>query len=95
MTDKVGRPDTITPAQSRAARALVNISTRTLAALTGLSLSTINNFECGKAPLTSYTRATIREHLERQGVIFLEEHGQGVGVKLTPAAMNSRPEHRK
>jgi transcriptional regulator with XRE-family HTH domain len=71
----------ITPAQCRAARALVDISQPQLAQLARVSESTVRNFESGRsAPLTNNLRA-ICEALETKGVEFINEGRPGVRVR--------------
>lgn len=72
----------MTPAQSRAARALLNWSQPQLATASGASVSTIRDFETGKrAPIANNLRA-LREALEAAGVEFIAENGGGPGVRL-------------
>lgn len=72
----------LTPAQSRAARALINWSQPELAAASGTSVSTIRDFETGKRSPIANNLAAIRAALETAGVIFVEENGEGPGVRL-------------
>ncbi|MCJ2108165.1 helix-turn-helix transcriptional regulator [Methylobacterium sp. E-041] len=59
----------ITAPQTRAAHALAGVTQRQLAAVTGLSLSTIAEFEAGARDTQSTTRDTIRTVLEGHGVL--------------------------
>lgn len=76
---------TLTGAQLRAARALINISGEELAEKTALGLSTIRRAEAEDGPV-SLTRANtllIRTTLEALGVQFLDaEKSGGAGVRL-------------
>ncbi|MGO6816331.1 multiprotein-bridging factor 1 family protein [Rhizobium brockwellii] len=74
----------ITPAQSRAARALLNISQPELAALSGTSVSTIRDFETGKRTPIANNIAAIQTALESSGITFLAdgEVAAGPGVSL-------------
>jgi len=74
---------TITPAQCRAARALLHISTAQLAGLAVVPRVTIEEFEGGGAPLSPADLLALRQALEQAGVLFLDaDHGGGVGVRL-------------
>jgi transcriptional regulator with XRE-family HTH domain len=76
----------LTPAQSRAARALINWSQPTLAMASGASVSTIRDFETGKRQPIGNNLNAIRGALERAGVIFVDENGEGPGVRLRKAS---------
>lgn len=70
---------TITPAQSRAARALLNWSQPELAKASGTGLSTIRDFETGKRQPIANNLAAIRGGLEAAGVEFInDDRGDGV-----------------
>mgnify|MGYP001465319394 CR=1 FL=1 len=68
----------LTPAQSRAARALLNWSQPELASASGTGLSTIRDFETGKRRPIANNLAAIRTALENAGIEFIN----GTGVKL-------------
>ena len=72
----------ITSAQSRAARALIGVSTGQLADLTVVPRVVIEEFEGGGAPLSEADFAALRQVLERSGVVFIDENGGGAGVRL-------------
>jgi len=72
----------LTPAQSRAARALLNWSQPQLAEASGTSVSTIRDFETGKRTPIANNLAAIRQALEAAGVQFIAENGGGAGVRL-------------
>lgn len=72
----------VTPAQSRAARALINWSQPQLAEASGVSISTIRDFETGKRTPIANNLAAIQVALEKAGVIFVAENGEGPGVRL-------------
>jgi transcriptional regulator with XRE-family HTH domain len=73
---------TITPAQSRAARALLGLSQADLAAQSRVSQRTIASFETGeREPIPSILSA-LQSALERVGVEFIDENGGGAGVRL-------------
>ncbi|HYD70724.1 helix-turn-helix transcriptional regulator [Azospirillum sp.] len=76
----------LTPAQCRAARGLVDMTQKQLAAASGVSLRTIAHFEKGeRAPIPANLRA-LRQALEAAGVIFIASDGEGAGVRLTRTA---------
>jgi transcriptional regulator with XRE-family HTH domain len=75
----------LTPAQSRAARALINWSQPELAAASGASVSTIRDFETGKRQPIGNNLSAIRSALEGAGVVFVDENGDGPGVRLRKA----------
>jgi len=78
---------TLSPAQARAARALVGWSQKELAASAGVAEPTVTQFERGKRkPSRAVTRA-MQEALEAAGVEFIalgaaSAAGGGEGVRL-------------
>ena len=76
----------MTPAQCRAARALIPISQDALAADSGVAKRTIASFEGGAAQPYPRTVSAIRAALEAAGVVFLDENGNGPGVALRKTA---------
>lgn len=68
----------ISPAQCRAARALLNWTQDTLAVKTGVALKTVRAFETERTKPLGVTRAAIKQALEKAGVEFLN----GDGVRL-------------
>ncbi|MGD0762769.1 MAG: helix-turn-helix transcriptional regulator [Roseiarcus sp.] len=75
----------LTPAQSRAARALINWSQPKLAMASGVSVSTIRDFETGKRQPIGNNLIAIQNALEAAGVILVAENGDGPGVRLRKA----------
>jgi predicted transcriptional regulator len=72
-----------TPEQIRAARALLGLSQPQIAEMTGFSTMTIKRAEgAGQPPASESTVDAIRIALEKAGVIFVEENGEGPGVRL-------------
>jgi DNA-binding XRE family transcriptional regulator len=69
----------ISPAQCRAARALLNWNQKTLADKTGVALKTVRAFETGRTKPLGVTRAAIKQALEKAGVEFL--NGEGVRLR--------------
>jgi transcriptional regulator with XRE-family HTH domain len=73
---------TITPAQLRAARALLGISQDDLADASEVAKRTIAAFESEARAPYARTIAALREALEARGCIFIAENGEGPGVRL-------------
>ena len=74
--------ENLSPAQCRAARALLDMTQPSLAEHAGLGLSTIVDFERARRPIPSDTAQAIRRALEKLGVEFIDENGGGAGVRL-------------
>ncbi len=72
----------LTPAQCRAARALLDLSQKQLAGASQVGLRTIVNFENGTTTPTTNNLAAIHRALEAAGVIFIAPNGEGPGVRL-------------
>ena len=70
----------ILPAQRRAARALIDMGQSVLARRAVVSRDTIVDFE-NRTPIANNLVA-IRAALEAAGVIFIDENGEGPGVRL-------------
>ena len=80
----------MTPAQCRAARALINWSTQHLATQADVGVNTVNRFEGGQdARISSVDK--MRRALENAGVIFIPANGDDVGVRLRRAASSDGP----
>jgi transcriptional regulator with XRE-family HTH domain len=77
----------MTPAQCRAARALIDISQDQLAGLAAVSVTTLRNFERGATVPVTNNMAALRGALERAGVEFIDQNG-GPGVRLRKALPN-------
>ncbi|HEY8162071.1 MAG TPA: helix-turn-helix transcriptional regulator [Methylocystis sp.] len=76
----------MTPGQSRAARGLIGWSQTELGEASGLSLPTIKRFETERGANVSQDAVTkIRSALESAGVIFIDQNGEGPGVRLRKA----------
>jgi transcriptional regulator with XRE-family HTH domain len=69
-------------AQIRGARGLLGWSQTALANAAGLSEPTIKRFETDGARVSADAVAKIVVALESAGVIFVEENGEGPGVRL-------------
>lgn len=72
---------TITAAQARGARAMLNISQEEMAALSGISRKTLTTFEAGDAGVKSGTVEKVQAALEGAGAVFIESDA-GVGVMV-------------
>lgn len=72
----------MTPAQCRAARALVGMSQDRLAEVSGVAKRTIASFEKDDRRPYDRTISALRSALESVGVEFIAENGAGAGVRL-------------
>ena len=74
----------ITSEQVRAARALLRIEQKDLADASKVSLASIKRLETQPGPLAAQPRTVdaIRSALEAAGIIFVDENGEGHGVRL-------------
>ena len=78
-------PETISPAQCRGARGMAGLSQRDLADAARVGLSTVANFENGRSEPNAKNMADIIAALETAGVVFVEQNGEGPGVRLKKA----------
>lgn len=80
----LNRRVTLTGAQLRAARGLLDISAEELAEKTQIGLRTIGRAEGENGPvrMTPANAARIIEELERRGVVFIDDEVGGPGVRL-------------
>lgn len=69
------------PVQCRMARVALDMGVRELAEAANVSTQTISRLERGEE-LKSATLTAIRTALEAAGVIFIQENGEGPGVRL-------------
>lgn len=73
----------ITPAQSRAARALLGLRLEDLATRAGVSVATLSKFESGTRNTQPTNIRVLRQELEAAGILFVAEDGEaGPGVRL-------------
>src|SRR5580692_3840122 len=72
----------ITPAQCRAARALLDWSQQQLAAAAKVGVVTVRQFEGGGAQPRRATLDVLFRALEAAGIAFIPENGGGAGVRL-------------
>jgi transcriptional regulator with XRE-family HTH domain len=74
--------DSLTPAQCRAGRGLIELTQSQLAEEAGLGLSTVVDFERSRRRISSTAIDALKKALEKLGVEFIEENGGGAGVRL-------------
>lgn len=67
--------------QLRMARSALALSVREAAALAAVSPDTIVSIEAGRS-VKATTLAKVQAALEAAGVIFIDENGEGPGVRL-------------
>ena len=72
----------ITAEQCRMARAGLGMRADELADAAKVSRVTLSDFEAGKRSPHPRTLEAIRSALEKAGVIFVDENGEGAGVRL-------------
>jgi predicted transcriptional regulator len=72
----------ILPSQCRAARALIDMDQAELARRAVVPRHVIADFENGSVAPSASNLAAIRAALEAAGVIFVDENGEGPGVRL-------------
>lgn len=71
----------ITAVQCKMARAALGWGVRDLSREARVGASTVVRFEAG-AELNASTQGAIQRTLEAAGVIFIEQNGEGPGVRL-------------
>ncbi len=78
--------------QIRAARALARMEQAALAAASGVSLPTVKRLEKTAGPISANTgtEARIRKAFDAAGVIFIDENGEGPGVRLRKSAESAK-----
>jgi transcriptional regulator with XRE-family HTH domain len=72
----------MTSAQCRAARGLLDWSQQQLADAARVGVVTVRQFEASASQPRSATLDVLRRAIEAAGVIFVEENGEGPGVRL-------------
>lgn len=72
----------IKPVQCKMARAALGWNAAALAQAAQVGVATINRFEAGTGAPIPATLAAIQRALEAAGVIFIEQNGEGPGVRL-------------
>jgi transcriptional regulator with XRE-family HTH domain len=73
---------TITPAQVKEARLLLGWTQSELGGQAGVSATTVAYTETDRPRRPAIGLSAIRQALEDAGVIFVEENGEGPGVRL-------------
>jgi DNA-binding XRE family transcriptional regulator len=76
----------LTPEQVKAPRELLGWTRMRLAFRVGVSEKAVGAFESGEPWSRPLDLGLVRERLESAGVIFVEENGEGPGVRLRKAA---------
>lgn len=79
--------DQLTGRQIAAARVLIGLGQAELAAAASISVPTLRRMEASAGPAAGLTNnvAAVKRALEAAGVIFVEENGEGPGVRLKKA----------
>lgn len=74
----------ITSDQIRAARALLRWTANDLAQAAKIGVATVRRAEAqdGELSMTEANRAAVVAALEKAGVVFVEENGEGAGVRF-------------
>jgi transcriptional regulator with XRE-family HTH domain len=72
----------MSPLQLKLARTALGLTVRQAAELAQVSHETIVGIEAGRASLKETTIGKVRNALEKAGCIFLDENGEGPGVRL-------------
>jgi transcriptional regulator with XRE-family HTH domain len=75
----------MTPLQLKLARTALGLTVRQSAELVGVSHETIVGIEAGRASVKEKTIEKVCTALEKAGCIFLDENGEGPGVRLRKA----------
>lgn len=78
----------LTGEQIRAARALARLEQAEVAKDAGVSLETVKRLEKARGPISANTstEAALRRAFDAAGVLFIDENGQGPGVRLRKVA---------
>lgn len=79
---------TITAAQARGARAMLDISQQEMASLAGISRKTLTTFEAGEAGVKPGTVEKVQAALEGAGAMFVES-AASVGVMVGITSVNA------
>jgi hypothetical protein len=81
----------MTPAQCRAGRGLLDWTRQALAEAAHIDKETIERFEDRYSTLQTATVLALKRALESAGVIFVDEDGQGAGVRLRKSKSYGKP----
>ena len=79
----------LSPAQCRAARALLDWPQARLAEAGKVATKTLADFEGGHRTPYPRTLADIRAALEQAGIAFIDDDGGGAGVRLRRSALQA------
>lgn len=80
----------VTGNQIKAARALIGLDQKELADRSGVGVNTIRNMEArsvNRVRVRTDTLDAVVEALKDAGVLFLDENGQGAGVRLIKGSL--------
>jgi DNA-binding transcriptional regulator YiaG len=80
----------MTPAQCRAARALLGMTQSHLARAANLGLSTVVDFEKERRVVSDEASSAIRLALQRAGIEFTDGNGGGEGLRLRKPRLSRR-----
>jgi hypothetical protein len=72
----------LSPAQSRAARGLLDWSRRQLARVADVDISAIQEFETQEGQLPAALGNALQQAFENAGIVFIPEDGGGAGVRF-------------
>ena len=72
----------MSPLQLKLARTALSLTVRQAAELAQVSHETIVGIESGRASVKEKTIEKLRAALEKAGCLFLDENGEGPGVRL-------------
>lgn len=77
----------LTGEQLKAARALARLEQKAVAGAAGLSFDTVKRLEMIRGPISANTNTetALRRAFGDHGVIFIDENGEGPGVRLRKA----------
>ncbi len=64
------------------ARSALKIGVRDLAAMADVTTATITRFENERGGLNTVTLEKLKSALETSGIIFIDENGEGPGIRL-------------
>jgi transcriptional regulator with XRE-family HTH domain len=81
---------TMSPEQSRAARAWLGWSQKELARRAGVALNTVHEFEIGRRTPAAYIIAVIRGAIEAEGIrLLFDETGAAAGIARHDARIDT------
>lgn len=86
---------TITPAQCRAARGLLDWRQHELAAAASVGLSTVRDLETSRRDVSADKLVAIRAAIEAAGVELLSGSGERIGVRLRAGVSEPDPRDQR